>query len=174
MTASDVWVVNPKFLASSFGRRVAKHPSRYRLFPRMFSRTRGFLQALEPRAWLYNLTIFFPILFMGIPIKLEIITALFTLCLVTSGTSVLRDLIKMDLHRKQAQTDPFSKGHIGAGTGLVLGLLLLTFGLFMGTLINPALLILLILWAFLIIQDDGSISGISRIFTPILVGCFIG
>lgn len=171
--ASDVWVVNPKAFVTSKGRKLAQHPSRYRIFPRMFSRLDSFFKSLEPKLWLYNLAILVPVFFMGIPIKVELIAALIMLNLITSGSSIIQHLVKIEHFRMEQDGNPFSKGHLSLTTGFIAGPLLLISGLCIASYLNVALLMLLILWSALLIQDSGAFSKVSRFIAPIIVGCFI-
>ena len=139
----------------------------------MFSRLDSFFKSLEPKLWLYNLAILVPVFFMGIPIKVELIAALIMLNLITSGSSIIQHLLKIEHFRLEQDENPFAKGHLSLTTGFITGPLLLIGGLMIGAYLNVAILMVLVLWAALLIQDTGTFSKANRIIAPIIVGCFI-
>ena len=171
--ASDIWVVNPKMWVTTIARHLVRHPSKFRFFPRGFSRMGSFFAALYPRTWLQNLAIFLPVFFLGIPLKLELFGAILMLNCVTSGAGVLRDLMGLNKHNRHYEENPFAMGYLSAVTGLILVPVFFLTAALLGVLINPALVMILLLWVILLVQDEGLLSGISRVIGPILIGCLI-
>lgn len=171
--ASDVWIVNPKTFVKAKGRKLAQHPSRYRLFPRMASRFSSFFKALEPKSWLYNIAVLVPVFFLGIPIQLELFSAFLMLCLITSGCSIAQHILKIENFRLEKDENPFVQGHLALTTGFITAPLMLLLGFIIAAYVNVALWFVLALWSALLIHDRGIFAEASRYIVPIIVGIFI-
>lgn len=97
--AREVWVVNPKWKVEELAERSVGGESYIRLFPRVVSRSKAFLQALNVTRWVVCSLILALLVWLGSQ-QLVLAIVLFTaLCLLSSGASLCTKLMRIEKDR---------------------------------------------------------------------------
>lgn len=110
------------------------------------------LRALRPKHWLKNLLIFVPLFaahhFRDFPLLVKLLTAFVAFGCCASGGYLFNDLIDLeaDRHHPQKRFRPFASGNLPLAYGLVMVPVLLAIGCFLGAMVSPALLAILLVY----------------------------
>jgi len=113
------------------------------------------IESLRPIQWIKNLSLFAAAILNGQlfnPLVFtETILAFITFCCLSSAAYLINDLVDIDKDRLHPvkKSRPLARGSISKKTALITSFLLTATGLFLASLINPAFLIITIIFVFL-------------------------
>jgi len=140
---------------------------------------RNYLRLLRPRQWAKNFAIFAALVFSGelfiSSVFLSVIVGFLVFCAISSSIYVINDIfdVKKDRLHPFKRFRPLANGDISLSTGLLIAILLMSFGLMISALLSPAFFAVTIVYIILQVSYSMFLKHITVIDILALAGGYI-